>query len=55
MDLGEIRWGGAYWIGLAQDKASGESSCVCGNEPSGPIKCWEIIEWATTGGVSGSG
>jgi hypothetical protein len=24
MDLGEIRWGGMDWIGLAQDRASGE-------------------------------
>jgi hypothetical protein len=22
-----------------------ESSCECGNEPSGSIKCWETIEW----------
>jgi hypothetical protein len=22
-----------------------ESSCECDNEPSGSIKCWEIIEW----------
>jgi hypothetical protein len=28
------------WIGLGQV----ESSCECGNEPSGSIKCWETIE-----------
>jgi hypothetical protein len=22
-----------------------EGSCECGNEPSGSIKCWEILEW----------
>jgi hypothetical protein len=22
-----------------------ESSCECGNEPSGSIKCWETTEW----------
>jgi hypothetical protein len=22
-----------------------ETSCECGNEPSGYIKCWETIEW----------
>jgi hypothetical protein len=22
-----------------------ESSCACGNEPSGSIKCWKTIEW----------
>jgi hypothetical protein len=22
-----------------------EDSCECGNEPSGPMTCWEILEW----------
>jgi hypothetical protein len=22
-----------------------ESSCECGNEHSGSIKCWEVLEW----------
>jgi hypothetical protein len=22
-----------------------ESSCECGNEPSGSLKCWEVLEW----------
>jgi hypothetical protein len=22
-----------------------EFSCECGNEPSGSIKCWEVLEW----------
>jgi hypothetical protein len=24
-----------------------EGSCEHGNEPSGSIKCWEILEWLT--------
>jgi hypothetical protein len=31
-------------------KSSGE----CRNEPSGSIKCWETMEWLTTGGLSSS-
>jgi hypothetical protein len=29
-----------------------ESFCECYNEPSGEIKCCEILEWFTTGGLS---
>jgi hypothetical protein len=42
MDLLGIGWGGVDWIGLAQDR---ESSCECGYEPSGSIKCWQTIKW----------
>jgi hypothetical protein len=38
MDLLERGWGGVDWIGLAQDGQM-ESSCECGHEPSGLIKC----------------
>jgi hypothetical protein len=41
MDLSEVGWGDVDWIGLAQV----ESSCECGNEPSGFLKCWETIKW----------
>jgi hypothetical protein len=34
VDLGEVRWG----------DVDVESSCECGSEPSGSIKCWETIE-----------
>jgi hypothetical protein len=34
MDLGEVGWGDVDWIGLE-----------FGIEPSGSMKCWEIIEW----------
>jgi hypothetical protein len=29
-----------------------ESSCECGNEPSGSIKCWELPSGCTTCGLS---
>jgi hypothetical protein len=46
MNLGEIEWGGVDWIDLAQDRDKWrESSCECGSEPSGSIKCWETTEW----------
>jgi hypothetical protein len=38
-DLREIEWDGMDWIDLAQ-----ESSCEHGNEFSGSIKCWEVLE-----------
>jgi hypothetical protein len=34
-------WGGKEWINLAQDR----DQCEHGNEPSGSIECWEILEW----------
>jgi hypothetical protein len=37
------------WIGLAEDRYS---SCELGNEPSGPIKCWELPSGCTTCGLS---
>jgi hypothetical protein len=32
------------WIELAQDRGLVDSSCEHGSEPSGSIKCWEILE-----------
>jgi hypothetical protein len=52
MDLGEVGWGDVDWIGLAkeqeqeQEQEQVESSCEFGFEPSGSMKCWEIIEWS---------
>jgi hypothetical protein len=37
MDLKEAGFGGVDWINL-------EGSCEHDNEPSGSIKCWEILE-----------
>jgi hypothetical protein len=44
IDLREIRWDGMNWIDLAQDRTM-EGSCEHGDEPSGSIKCWELLEW----------
>jgi hypothetical protein len=40
MDLRELGWGGMDWIDLGPV----EGPCEYGNEPSGSIKCWEILE-----------
>ena len=42
MDIQEVGWGSNYWIGLAQGQVA--SSCKCGSEPSGSIKCGELID-----------
>jgi hypothetical protein len=42
MDLREIGWDGMDWINLAQDRDQWSEH---GNEPSGSIKCREILEW----------
>jgi hypothetical protein len=41
MDFGEVGWGNADRIGLAQDR---NSSCEFGIELLDSIKCWETIE-----------
>jgi hypothetical protein len=38
MDLREIGWDGVDWIDMAQDRDHGI-------EPSGCLKCWEVLEW----------
>jgi hypothetical protein len=47
MDLGEIELDGC---GSGEGPVVG--SCEGGDEPSGSIKCWEILEWCTIGGSS---
>jgi hypothetical protein len=37
MELREIGWDGTDWIDVAQDRDHG-------NEPTGSIKCWEVLE-----------
>jgi hypothetical protein len=44
MDLREIGWGGMDWIDLAQDTDQWASLVKKVNEPSGSIKCWEVLE-----------
>jgi hypothetical protein len=43
MDLKEIGWDGMDWIDLAQDVDHWRALGKHGNEPSGSIKCWEIL------------
>jgi hypothetical protein len=37
-------WGNMDWIDLAENKGLVEGSCEHGNEPSGSIKWWEVLE-----------
>jgi hypothetical protein len=43
IDLQEVGCWGMDWIGLAQDRQVA-STCECGNEPSGSIKCGEFLD-----------
>jgi len=43
MDLQEVGCRGIDWIELAQDRQVA-STCECGNEPSGSIKCGEFLD-----------
>jgi hypothetical protein len=43
-DLRETGWGGTGWIDLAQDRDQGRGPCEHDSEPSGSIKCWEVLE-----------
>jgi hypothetical protein len=44
IDLREIGWDRGDWIDLAQDRDQWRAF-VGGNEPSGSIKRWEVLEW----------
>jgi hypothetical protein len=44
MDLREIGLGGMDWIDLAQDRDKWKGSCEHGNESSGSIIFWEVLE-----------
>jgi hypothetical protein len=44
MDLREIGSDGVDWMDMAQDRGPVEGSCEHGIEPSGSIKCWEVLE-----------
>jgi hypothetical protein len=43
MDLAEIGWEGVDWMRLAQEPVAG--CCEHGNEPSGPIKGGEFLDY----------
>jgi hypothetical protein len=42
VDLREIEWDSMDWFDLAHNKDQWRAH---GNEPSGSIKCWEVLEW----------
>jgi hypothetical protein len=44
IDLREIEWDGMDWFDLAQDRGQWDGPCEHGNEPSGSIKCWKVLE-----------
>jgi hypothetical protein len=44
MDLKEIGWDCMDWIDVA-GKVPVEDSCEHGIEPSGSMKCCEVLEW----------
>jgi hypothetical protein len=44
MNLSEIGWGGVDQIDLGQNRDKVECSCKYGNELSGSIKCWKVLE-----------
>jgi hypothetical protein len=47
-DVQEVGCGVMDWIGLAQNRQVA-STCECGNEASGSIKCEEFLDWLQTG------
>jgi hypothetical protein len=45
MDFRKTGWGGMDLIDVDQDREPVAGSCEHGNEPSGSIKRWEILEY----------
>jgi hypothetical protein len=45
MDLREIGWDGMDWIDLAEDRDQWRALVKKGGEPSGFLKCWEVLKW----------
>jgi hypothetical protein len=43
MDHRETGWDGVDWVDVAEDRDQ-LRTLKHGNEPSGSIKCWEILE-----------
>jgi hypothetical protein len=44
MDLRELGWNGMVCIHVAQDRDQWTALVNTVNEPSGSIKCWEVLE-----------
>jgi hypothetical protein len=36
---------GIEWISVTQDRDKWRASVNAENEPSGSIKCWEVLQW----------
>jgi hypothetical protein len=45
MYLRQIRWDRMDWIEVARESGPMGGSSEHGNEPSVPVKCWEVLEW----------
>jgi hypothetical protein len=45
MDIIEMGCDGVDWMDMVQDRDQLQGSCGHGIEPSGSIKCWEVLEW----------
>jgi hypothetical protein len=41
----KIGWDGTDWIDLTQGRDQWKALVNTGDEPSGSIKCWEVLEW----------
>jgi hypothetical protein len=44
MDFKEMESDVVNWVHVTQDRNQRRGSCEC-DEPSGSVKCWEILEW----------
>jgi hypothetical protein len=44
IDLRDMGWDGMDWFDLCSGYGPVEGSCEHGNETSGSIKCWEVLE-----------
>jgi hypothetical protein len=45
MNLREIESDGMDWVDVAEDRDQWRALNEHGNEPSGSIKYWEVLEW----------
>ena len=44
IDLQKEACGGMDWVYLSQDRDRWSTLVICGNEPSGSIKCGEFLD-----------